>query len=196
MNRLPVLETERLILRTFSESDVEAIFTILSNEEVNEFLPMFPLKTLQEAKRYLHDRYLDSQKMSEEYHYAICFKEDRVPIGYIDVNGGESHDLGYGLRKEFWNQGIVTEAGRSVIEQLKKDGVSFITATHDVNNPGSGAVMKKLGMTYRYSYEEYWQPKGFLVTFRMYQLNLDGQTDRVYQGYWNRYPVHFVEKNV
>lgn len=196
MNRLPILETERLILRAFSESDLEAIFTILSDEEVNEFLPMFPLKTIQEAKRYLHDRYLDSEKTPEGYHYAICFKEDWIPIGYIDVGGGESHDLGYGLRKEFWNQGIVTEAGRLVIEQLKKDGVSFITATHDVNNSRSGAVMKKLGMTYRYSYEEYWQPKGFLVTFRMYQLNLDGQTDRVYQGYWNRYPVHFVEKNV
>ena len=66
-----------------------------------------------------------------------------------------------------------------MIEQLRKDGISYITATHDVQNPRSGEVMKKLGMSYQYSYEEKWQPKDLLAfTFRMYQLNLDEQEDR------------------
>lgn len=54
--------------------------------------------------------------------------------------------------------------------------------------------MKHIGMTYRYSYVEQWQPKDFPVTFRMYQLNLDGQEERVYREYWDKYPVHFVEE--
>ena len=54
-------------------------------------------------------------------------------------------------------------------------------------------VMRKLGMTYRYSYEELWQPKNFLVTFRMYQLNLDGDSGRVYKKYWNESAVHYIE---
>ena len=66
----------------------------------------------------------------------------------------DSHDLGYGLRREFWRRGLVTEAGRAVIDQLKRDGVPYITATHDVNNPRSGEVMRRLGMRYQYSYEE------------------------------------------
>ena len=53
--------------------------------------------------------------------------------------------------------------------------------------------MKKIGMTYQYSYEEQWQPKDFPVTFRMYQLNFDGQKDRVFKIYWEQYPVHFIE---
>ena len=53
--------------------------------------------------------------------------------------------------------------------------------------------MKRLGMKYQYSYEEQWQPKDLLVTFRMYQLNLDGDEDRVYRGYWDASSVHFVE---
>ena len=69
----------------------------------------------------------------------------------------------------------------------------YITATHDVNNPRSGNVMKALGMSYRYSYEEQWQPKNFPVIFRMYQLNLDHCGDRVYREYWEKYPNHFVE---
>ena len=74
-----------------------------------------------------------------------------------------------------------------------KDGVPYITATHDKNNPRSSGVMKQLGMKYQYSYEEQWQPKNIPVTFRMYQLNFDGENDRVYKKYWEQYPVHFIE---
>lgn len=68
--------------------------------------------------------------------------------------------------------------------------------THDINNPRSGHVMKHLGMTYRYSYEEQWQPKDILVTFRMYQLNFDRDDQWVYKKYWNTSAVHYIEKNV
>ena len=53
--------------------------------------------------------------------------------------------------------------------------------------------MKQIGMSYRYSYKELWQPKNFPVIFRMYQLNLDGEQDRVYRKYWDLYDEHFVE---
>ena len=53
--------------------------------------------------------------------------------------------------------------------------------------------MQAIGMKYRYSYKELWQPKNFMVTFRMYQLNLDGCEDRIYRKYWDRYP-HFIKK--
>lgn len=53
--------------------------------------------------------------------------------------------------------------------------------------------MKNLGMTYRYSYEEQWQPKNIPVIFRMYQLNFDGCTDRVYREYWDTAQTRFVE---
>lgn len=56
--------------------------------------------------------------------------------------------------------------------------------------------MRKVGMKYCYSYNEQWQPKDFLVTFRMYQLNLDGREDRVYDKYRKLYNMHFVEKNL
>ena len=75
-------------------------------------------------------------------------------------------------------------------------GIPYITATHDVNNPRSDNVMKNIGMTYRYSYEELWQPKNFKVIFRMYQLNFDGQNERVYQKYWSQSANHFIEDNV
>lgn len=192
----PTLETERLILRKFTENDLKAIFEIYRDEEVNSFLPWFPLKTMDEARAFYETRFADQYKQKQGYNYAICLKQDNVPIGYVNAGTEDSFDFGYGLRKELWHQGIVTEDGKAVIEQLKKDGISYITATHDVNNPRSGNVMKKLGMKYQYSYKEQWQPKNILVTFRMYQLNLDGQTDRIYKKYWENYETHFVETDI
>lgn len=192
----PTLETERLKLRKFTENDMDALYRICSDEEVNRFLPWFPLKSIEEARAFFAERYASRYAQPQGYAYAVCLKEDDVPIGYINVDMEEPHDLGYGLQKEFWHQGIMTEACRAVIAQVKKDGLPYITATHDRENPRSGGVMKKAGMEYQYSYEEQWQPKDMAVTFRLYQLNLDGQKDRVYQKYWDDSCVHFVETDL
>ena len=189
----PMLETERLILRKFSEEDLDALFLILKDEEVNKFLPWYPMKSLEETKRFYEERYASKYAQPQAYAYAICLKEDNFPIGYIKVDMEEHHDLGYGLRKEFWHRGIVTEAGKTVVEQVKRDGLPYITATHDQKNPRSGNVMKKLGMKYCYSYEEQWQPKDFPVIFRMYQLNFDGKDDFIYKKYWDMSCHHFIE---
>lgn len=185
------IETERLILREFTQDDMEAFFKIYSDEKINRFLPWYPVKSMQEALDFFEERYVHSN----DYKYAICLKENNVPIGYVNVCMDDSHDFGYGLLEEYWHQGIVSEAGRAVIEQLRKDGLPYITATHDVNNLHSGYVMKALGMSYQYTYEELWQPKNFLVHFRMYQLNF-AEHQEVYQKYWNMYPNHFIEEDV
>lgn len=175
------IETQRLILRHFTEEDINALFSILSDKDVNTFLPMFPLKDIEEAKDYL--QYIKSWIQQKGFYYAICMKTNNVPIGCIHINGDDSHDLGYSIKKEFWHKGICTEACQAVIDMLKQINIPYITATHDVNNPRSGKVMQAIGMKYQYSYEEYWQPKLYLVTFRMYQLNFDDQQDRVYKKY-------------
>ena len=187
------IQTQRLIIRPFTEEDVNALFLILSDKEVNTFLPMFPLSCIEEAKAYLQSKYIENYAQEKGFYYAVCLKEDNIPIGYIHVSGDDGHDLGYGLRKEFWYRGIISEACRGIIELLKETNIPYITATHDIDNPRSGKVMQNLGMKYQYSYEEQWQPKNILVTFRMYQLNFDGKDERVYKKYWNQYAVHFIE---
>ena len=148
---------------------------------------------MEEAQRFFEERYEKAYGQSQACKYGVCLKTDNVPIGYVNVSMEDSHDFGYGLRKEFWHKGIITEAGQAVIGQLKEDGIPYVTATHDVKNVRSGQVMKRLGMTYQYSYEEQWQPKNFPVIFRMYQLNLNGDKDFVYRKYWEASRVRFVE---
>lgn len=190
----PRIETDRLILRQFSEQDAAALFRILSDRETNTFLPWFPLESLEETKKLLQEKYLQYYRQPSGFRYAICLKTDDMPIGYLHVSDEDSHDLGYGLRSDCWHRGLATEACLAVIDRLRAAGLPYITATHDRNNPKSGAVMQKIGMSYQYSYQEQWQPKNKPVIFRLYQLNLDGREERVYRKYWDNSVVHFVEK--
>ena len=192
----PRLETDRLILRKFTEDDLEALYYMHSDEEVNRFLPWFPLRNMEDAKAFYEERFVSRYREERAYGYAVCLKENDYLVGYVNVSMDDSYDFGYGLRRKFWHRGIITEAGKAVIDQLRRDGIPYITATHDVNNPRSGSVMKRLGMKYRYSYQEQWQPKNIQVIFRMYQLNLDGNENRIYQRYWDKSEVRFIEEDV
>ena len=165
LENTPELHTERLILRRFRPTDGPALFRLLSDREVNRFLPWFPLETQAQADEWLQTFYLDFYR-NEPWgcRYALCQKEEDVPVGYIHVAPNPSLDLGYALAKEHWHKGL-----------------PYLTATHDVNNPRSGAVMERLGMTFRYNYQEQWQPKNILVTFRLYKIDLAGSA-RVRSG--------------
>ena len=67
----PTLKTERLVLRKFTEQDMEALFLILRDKEVNRFLPWYPLKDLEETRQFYEER------------YALNYAQ---PQGYVSVS--------------------------------------------------------------------------------------------------------------
>lgn len=196
----PTLYTDRLILRKFVMEDLNDIFPLYSDVTVNTFLPWFPHESIEDTAKYLQDVIFAEYIKPLAYCYAIAMKYDNKVIGYVtihDINSATcAADLGYALSSVYWNKGIVTEACKTIIAHLRSIGFKYITATHDVNNIASGEVMKKLGMRYCYSYIEQVQPKNMKVTFKMYQLNLDGEKDRVYMGYWEKYADHFIDTDI
>lgn len=89
----PLLETERLQLRQFTGNDIEAIFSIFGDEEVNTYLPWFPLKSMEEARDFYNKRYADAYRKPIGYQYAICLKNTPVPIGYVNVSTAPSQRI-------------------------------------------------------------------------------------------------------
>ena len=77
----PTLKTERLILRKFTEEDMETLFLILKDEEVNQFLPWYPVKNMEETKKFYEERYAAKYAQPQAYAYAICLKNNDFPIG-------------------------------------------------------------------------------------------------------------------
>lgn len=173
----PILETERLILRKFIQNDLNDMFNIFSDKDVNKFLPWFPFKSMEETKNHFENVICEEYKKTIAYYYAIEEKETKKVIGYINLSRINKEkccaELGYGLLKQYWNKGIITEASKILLKYAKESGFNYITATHDVNNPRSGKVMEKIGMTFRYSYYEQCQPKNFKVKFNLYQIDFN-----------------------
>ncbi|WP_225049334.1 GNAT family N-acetyltransferase [Lacticaseibacillus kribbianus] len=185
--------TERLILRPFTEADLPEFFAIQHDPVVNQFLPWWAPQTDAEALTLLHEQYLDAP---DGYALAVCLKATNKVIGFIHAEASAAHDFGYGMAQSAWGHGYMTEAGRALIAQLPVADYPFLTATHDRENPRSGAVMRRLGMTYQYTYLEQWQPKDFPVHFRLYLLNRDGDATRQFPKYAEMYPTHFVEEGL
>ncbi len=182
MSSTPILRTSRTLLRPFADADAPALLALLRDPEVTAFLPVFPLRTLEEARAFMRRPGL---------FWAVCLQD--APVGYVHIGEAEPFDVGYALQKRFWGRAIAAEAARAALDFFRECGAPYATATHDVNNPRSGAVMRKLGMTYRYTYREQWQPKNIPVLFRLYQLNLSDPQAATYAGYWQRYAEHFIE---
>ncbi|NDO18146.1 GNAT family N-acetyltransferase [Lachnospiraceae bacterium MD329] len=98
----PTLETDRLILRKFNDNDIDDMFLLYRNEDVNKFLPFFPLKIRNEVENYLYNSILPFYKKDIAYNYAISQKADNRVIGYVHINDiGNSNDIGYALPAGF-----------------------------------------------------------------------------------------------
>ena len=144
MSNTPTLETERLILRKFTENDLEALYQIYRDPDVNRFLPWFPLQSMDEARKFFEDRYASLYAEPQAYAYAICLKRGNRPIGYVKVDMAEPHDFGYGLRAEFWHQGIATEAGSIKNTGMNPPFILWRRKSRLMFSPPCRAVKKKL----------------------------------------------------
>ena len=149
----PTLTTERLLLREWTSEDLPDILRIFGDEETNHFLPWYPLKTMEEAAAFFAERL--APQADGGLHAALCLRESGEIIGYLNVSSEPACDLGYGLLGSHRGKGYVTEAALAVLDHLTAQGLPYVTATHDVENPKSGAVMQRLGMDYQYSYLEH-----------------------------------------
>ncbi len=147
------IETERLLLRKFRLEDAPAAFrNWTSDERVTEFLRWPTHKEPAVTERVIADWVADSEK-PDFYQWAIVLRSLGEPIGTISVVGmNEKLDIlhiGYCIGSRWWRQGITGEAFMAIIPYLFREvGANRIEAWHDPNNPNSGAVMKKCGLTY------------------------------------------------
>lgn len=146
------LETDRLILRQFKIEDAEDMYNNWTTDaEVTRFLTWSPHPDINFTKGLL-EGWIGKYSEPTWYNWAIELKETGEVIGNISVvkfnERIEAADIGYCMGKAWWGNGIMPEALRAVIAYLfEAVGLNRVAACHDVNNPKSGRVMQKAGMT-------------------------------------------------
>ncbi len=123
-----------------------------SDDEVTKFLT-WPTHSDVEVTRTLLSKWIAGYSRADFYNWAIELKEIGEVIGNISVVQVKEKiacaELGYCMGAKWWGSGIMPEAGKEVIRYLFEEvGFNRIAAVHDKNNPKSGRVMQKIGMTY------------------------------------------------
>ncbi len=159
------LETERMLLRHFTEADVDHLVDLDSDPEVMRFLTG-GIPTSREA---IQDDILPAFLRSYELYpgfgvFAAIEKERGEFLGWFSFRPkvAMSRDevaLGYRLRRSLWGQGYATEGARALIRLgFTEWGVQRVVATTYQDNLASRRVMEKAGLslvrTYRMTMEE------------------------------------------
>lgn len=149
-----VIETERLILRPFSENDATDVLEYLKEPEVNCFVCM-KLNSIEEAISEMKKR-----KSETEYYFAIVLKDSGKVIGEIDAypEHAEPHDQDgdspldtfspcWMLNKDYQGKGYAYEAAYAFFNYLfHEKGARRIYAYTEDYNLSSQHLCEKLGM--------------------------------------------------
>ncbi|MGP1502247.1 MAG: GNAT family N-acetyltransferase [Treponema sp.] len=147
------LETERLILRQFKIEDYVEMYNNWACEDaVTKFLT-WQTHTNQDVTKSVLADWISKYANKDFYNWAIELKEENRLIGNISVVSLREETLsailGYCMGSKWWGKEIMPEAGKAVLKYLFEEvGFNRIAADHDKNNPKSGRVMQKIGMTY------------------------------------------------
>jgi ribosomal-protein-alanine N-acetyltransferase len=156
-NEVPprTFETERLRLRTPEISDLDLVFKSYTSDPVATKYMAWPRAVIPEDGRAfletVHASFAGRPNGPMSFSWLIQIKETGELIGACGIGAqtGSTVDGGYILSPAFWGKGYAAEAWKPVVEWAKtQPDIQRIEAGHHPDNPASGAVMRKVGLTF------------------------------------------------
>lgn len=158
---MQVLETDRIILRTWKDADLPYLYAMNQDPLVMEYFPNLQDKPTTDA--FFHK----IQKHYKDHGYtlfALELKENKEFLGFVGLlhvpfkaSFTPAVEIGWRLRSEYWNKGYATEAAKAVLDYafytLNLDRI--VSFTSKINKP-SIRIMEKIGLVYQ---EEFDHPK-------------------------------------
>jgi RimJ/RimL family protein N-acetyltransferase len=149
-----ILETPRLILRQFTEDDVENLFDLNSDPEVMRYLTGGEPTPREVFRDEIIPFHLEVYKRLDRLGtWAAESAATGEFLGWFHLRPGPHTDitnveLGYRLRRSTWNMGYATEGSRALISMgFTGLGVQRVFAHTMTVNTASRRVMEKCGLT-------------------------------------------------
>lgn len=158
-----IIETERLILRTWQESDMQMFYEMNQDPRVIKFL-RGPL-TMHEAQTF-YERMVYQYKERDYTLYAVEVKSGPKFIGFVGLNYTDfpghftpAVEIGWRLASGHWGKGYATEAARAVLKHgFETCKLSEIVSFTTPLNKGSVRVMQKIGLAHN-AEDDFMHPK-------------------------------------
>lgn len=147
------IETDRLLLRGWRDSDREPFAAMNADAEV---MRHFPACMSREQSDALVDRIVSEIDEHGLGLFAVGLKDTGEFIGFVglhrfsfDVPFAPGWEIGWRLDKRFWHHGYATEAAAACIDHARRHAVSDrLYSFTAVSNTPSESVMKRIGMTF------------------------------------------------
>ena len=149
----PVLKTNRLILNELLTEDKQALFEIYSDPEVVRYYDLEGFTQHSQAEKLI-DLFNKRFNQSLGIRWAIRLQGSQQCIGTCGFNAWNmamrSTTVGYDLHRQYWRQGIMTEALKAIIfhafsGKLACENLNRIQADTIPGNIASEKVLRKLG---------------------------------------------------
>ncbi len=157
------LETERLVLRRFTESDADDLFDLDGDPEVMRYLTGGKPTPRDKIRDETLPRFLDYYERFAGFGYwAAVERSTGEFLGWFAFHPSEGKDpdeaeLGYRLRRSAWGKGYATEGSRALIRKgFAELGVRRVVAETMAVNSASRRVMEKAGLTYERAFHQHW----------------------------------------
>lgn len=177
-----MLETERLILRKWTDADAESLFHYAKDPAVGPAAGWQPHQSVEESRNVIRNLLNGAEC------YAICEKGSDEAIGSIELrlNGhtdmtdrDDECELGYWLGKPFWGRGYMPEAAKEILRHGFEDlGMNVIWCGYYDGNQKSKRVQEKLGFTYRHTCQKVPVPQ-------MHEVRV-GHTNQMTKEQWEK----------
>ncbi len=172
------LETKRLILRDYTQADLEAYYKLKSDDKTMYYLQDIKLCSRQEAEQDLVRVLADAQSLDRQFYFlhmeSRATGEQLGSIGYTvtaDTPVGKLVHLGYFTYPQFWGRGYTTEALQRVLEfAFLENQVYRVTTGCLAENIGSERVMQKCGLIKEAEHIDWEWHEGRMKTRREYRL--------------------------
>ena len=170
------IETKRLLLRPFLESDAQAMYDNWASRSDNLLHVTWYAHESPEVTKQSITRWVENYQKMDFYKWAICLKENPEHVlGDISVvemdEAVNACEVGYVLSKDYWGQGLMTEALKAVLNYLLQDaGFNRVIARFVTANLASGRVMAKAGMSHEGTFRQAVFHKGQVKDFSVYGI--------------------------
>ena len=165
------IETKRLLLRKVNIADANDMFNNwASDPEVCTYMTWNAHANIDVTKARINKWIEDVE--GNKYRFIITLKDDKTPIGTIDVVNIEDNiaEIGYCSGKRWWGNGYMTEACKAMIKFLFDCGFKGVRIDAVDKNIGSNKVIQKCGLNYVGSFKMYFEAKEKEFTINSYIL--------------------------
>jgi RimJ/RimL family protein N-acetyltransferase len=151
-----VAQTDRLVLKEFSNEDVDGFFELNNDPEVIQYTGDVAFEDKTQVLQFIQD--YDQYRLNGFGRWSLYLKAGNEYIGFCGIRrsqNSEEVDLGFRLLKSYWNQGYAYEAAiASLVLGFETHGITRVIARAMNDNAASHALIRKLGFSLLSTFEE------------------------------------------